>query len=279
MRFFVKFLLFLQTEMTRPEPYGWYHLLWIGLTVFTIALLFLLRKHWGEKQLKWVLGIFGIIAALTELLKQISWSFQWDPATQTAIWDYQWYAAPFQLCSTPIYLALLCLFLKKRKLYDCCLSYLAFVTILGGLLTVLIPTSCFCSDVLVNIHTMWLHCGSFVVSVYLLMSGAVKLERRSWVHGICVFFVLAAIALTLNIGVYHSGVLGGEDFNMFYISPYFLSVLPVFDAIQQAVPYPVFLGLYLVALTLGSLVVFFVARTFAYGVKKYKQRTYASANN
>jgi len=278
MNFFVKFLLFLQTEMTRPEPYGWYHLLWIGLTVLTIALLFLLRKHWGEKQLKWVLGIFGIIAALTELLKQISWSFQWDAATQTAIWDYQWYAAPFQLCSTPIYLALLCLFLKKGKFRNACLSYLAFVTVLGGLMTILIPDSCFCRDTLVNIHTMWLHCGSFVLAVYLLMSGAVKPERRSWMRGVTVFFIMAAIALALNIGVYHSSVLGDESFNMFYISPYFISVLPVFDAIQQAVPYPVFLGLYLVALTLGSLVVFLIAKAFAYGVKKYKQRVYVPAN-
>lgn len=278
MNFFIKFLLFLQTEMTTPEPYGWYHLLWIGLTVLALAFLFLLRKHWGEKQLKWVLGIYSIIAALTELLKQISWSFEWDAATQIAIWDYQWYAAPFQLCSTPIYIGLLSLFLKKEKFRDSCVAYLALVTIIGGLMTIIIPGSCFCGDVLVNIHTMWLHCGSFVLSVYLLMSGAVKLEKRTWVRGVTVFFVMAAIALALNLGVYHSGVLGDEEFNMFYISPYFISVLPVFDAIQQAVPYPMFLGLYLLALTLGSLVVFWVAKTFAYGVKKYKQRVTVPAN-
>lgn len=278
MNFFIKFLLFLQTEMPTPTPYGWYHFLWIGLTVFAIALLFLLRKHGGEKQLKWVLGIYGSIAALTELLKQISWSFQWDPVTQSAIWDYQWYAAPFQLCSTPIYLSLLCLFLKKGKLRDSCLSYLSLVTILGGLMTILIPTSCFCGDVLVNIHTMWLHCGCFVLAVYLLMSGTVKLQRQSWVRGLMVFFVMAAIALALNLGVYHSGALGDESFNMFYISPYFISVLPVFDAIQQAVPYPVFLVLYLVAITLGGLVVFLAAKAIAQGVKKYKLRVIEPAN-
>ena len=278
MNFFIKFLLFLQTEMTTPEPYGWYHLMWLGFTVLALVLLILLRKHQGEKQLKWVLGIYGIVAALTELLKQISWSFQWDAVTQTAIWDYQWYAAPFQLCSTPIYMALLSLFLKKGKFRGYTLSYLAFITIIGGLMTILVPTSCFCGDVLVNIHTMWLHCGSFVLAVYLLMSGAVKLEKKNWLRGAAVFFVMVSIALALNFGVYHSGVLGDENFNMFYISPYFISVLPVFDAIQQAVPYPVFLGLYLVALTLGGLVVYLAARGFAYGVKKYKQRVAVPAN-
>ena len=278
MNVIVKFLLFLQTEMTRPEPYGWYHWLWIGLTVCAITGLFLLRKHWGEKQLKWVLLIYGGVAALTELLKQVSWSFVWDEALQVGSWDYQWYAAPFQLCSTPIYISLLSLCLKKGKLRESCLSYLAFITAIGGLMTIVIPDSCFCRDILVNIHTMWLHCGSFVVAVYLLMSGAVKLEKSSLLRAVTVFLVMAGIALALNLGVYHSGVLVGEEFNMFYISPYFISVLPVFDTIQQAVPYPVFLGLYLVALTLGGSVVFLTARGLAYGVKKYKQRVLIPAN-
>lgn len=278
MGFFVKVLLFLQTEMTRPEPYGWYHWLWIALTVCAIVSLLLLRKHWGEKQLKWVLGVYGVVALVTELLKQISWSFTWDTAAQVGIWDYQWYAAPFQLCSTPIYVSVLCLFLKEGKLRQSLLSYLSFIAIIGGLMTILIPDSCFCGDVLVNIHTMWLHCGSFVLAVYLLMSGAVKLEKSSYTRGVTVFLIMAGIALALNLGVYHSGVLGGEEFNMFYISPYFISVLPVFDAIQQAVPYPVFLGLYLIALTLGGLVVFLAAKALAHGVKKYNQRAAMPAN-
>lgn len=278
MNFFVKFLLLLQTEMTTPEPYGWFHWLWIGLTVGTIVLLFLLRKQWGERQMKWVLLIYGIIAAVMELLKQVSWSFGWDEALQAGFWDYQWYAAPFQLCSTPIYIAILGACLKKGTLRESCLSYLAFITIIGGLMTILIPDSCFCRDILVNIHTMWLHCGSFVVAVYLLMSGAVKLERSSLIRAITVFLVMAGIALAMNFGVYHSGLLGDETFNMFYISPYFISVLPVFDAIQQAVPYPVFLGLYLIALSLGGLVIMLVSKAFAYGVKKYKQRAAMPAN-
>ena len=278
MNWFIKFLLFLQSEMTTPKPYGWYHLMWIGLTVLALVVLYLTRKHWGERQQKWVLGIYGFVAATTELLKQISWSFEWTSATQTAIWDYQWYAAPFQFCSTPIYLSLLCFFLKKGKLRDGCLACLSMFTILGGLMTLLIPDSCFCSDTLANIHTMWLHCGGFVLSMYLLMSGAVKPEMQTWVRGVKVFLALVAIALALNLGVYNSGILGEETFNMFYISPYFISVLPIFDAIQQAVPYPVFLALYIVGLTLGSLVIFLVAKAIAHGVKKYKQRVCEPVN-
>ena len=99
------------------------------------------------------------------------------------------------------------LFLKENKIRDALLSYLAYVTILGGGLTILIPTSCFTSDILINIHTMWLHCGSFVVSVYLLMSGRVKLNIQNVKKSLIVFLIFVGIALSLNIGIYNSGIL------------------------------------------------------------------------
>lgn len=269
MNSFENFLTLLQTKMERPLPYGWYHWLWLGLTAATLVILILLRKHNGEKQLKWFLAIYGIVAAITELLKQLSWSFSWDGG---AVWDYQWYAAPFQLCSTPIYLSLICLFLKRGKLRNSLLSYLSLVSIIGGFMTIILPHSCFCSDILANVHTMWLHCGSFVLGVYLLMSGNVQLTKQSWLRAAMVFLILAATALAMNIGVYQSGILNGETFNMFYISPYFESVLPVFIDIQKAVPYPIFLGLYLIAVLLGSGLVFWLAKGITAEINKCKQR-------
>ena len=56
--------------------------------------------------------------------------------------------------------------MKKGKVRDSLLSYMAFITILGSIATIIIPDSCFVSDILINIHTMWLHCGSLVVSIW-----------------------------------------------------------------------------------------------------------------
>ena len=260
MKAFQKVLFALQADMQNPTPYGWYHWLWIVLGVVAVALLYSQRRHAGEKQLTWVLGVYGGVALLTELLKQLSWTLSVNESTGFLVLDYQWYAAPFQLCTTPIYVSLLCLLLKKGKLREHLLSYLAFITISGGLMTMLIPTSCFTSDILVNIHTMWLHCGSLVVSVYLLMSKTVPVTLKSLRYAAVTFLCTAGIALLLNVVIYHSGFLDGETFNMFYISPYFISELPVFSTIQQAVPYPVFLAAYLIALLLGSGIVYAVAR-------------------
>ena len=260
MNLFEKFLYLLQGEMTEPTAFGWFHIMWLIFMVIAIVILFFRRKKHNDKQLKVILGTYGIVALVLELLKQLIWTFNYDPVTKLITWDYEWYAFPFQLCTTPIYVSLICLFMKKGKLRNSLLSYMAFITILGSISTILLPDSCLVSDILVNIHTMWLHLGSFVVSVYLLMSEEVKVNLKSFKRAIIVFLIFVVMAQVLNIGVYNSGILNGETFNMFYISPYFNSTLPVFDVIQPAVPYLLYLLVYIVALSLGGMIIFGIAK-------------------
>lgn len=268
MNLFEKFIYSFTGEMTTPVPWGWFHIMWICLTIGAIFLLFLLRKKYNDKQLKIVLGTYGIIALVLELLKQIMWSMSFDPQTNIVTWSYEWYAAPFQLCTTPIYVTLICLFLKKNKLRDSLLSYIAFVTILGSIMTILIPDSCFTSDILVNIHTMFLHCGSLVVSVFILMNKEIEIKFKSLVNAFFIFLSFVFIAELLNVVIYNSGILDGQSFNMFYISPYFVTHLPVYNFIQENVPFIVYLLFYIASIFLGSLVVFGVCSLIKWFKKK-----------
>lgn len=260
MNFFERALYFLQTDMETPIPYGWFHFMWIGLSILLILVLYKRKTYHSDKQLKVVLGVYGIIAFILELLKQLSWSFNYDPVTNLVSWSYEWYAAPFQLCTTPIFISIICLFLKKGETRNSLLSYMAFITILGSIMTAIIPDSCFTSDILVNIHTMWLHFGSLVVSVYLLTSEEVTLNKKNLINSILVFLMFVAMAEILNIGIYHTGILNGETFNMFYISPYFESVLPVYNTVQASVPFIVYLLFYIVTISLGGVIVYGVSK-------------------
>jgi len=260
MMMFKDILDILQTEIKTPIPYGAFHLIWLFCALLIIVVLYYKRKNNCEKQLKLILGIYGIIAFVLEFLKQIIWSVEYDTLTNSFLWDYQWYAFPFQLCTTPIYVCLISLFLKKNKVRDALLSYMAFTTILGSISSALLPDSLFVSDLLVDIHTMCLHLGSLVVSVYLLMSKEVVTTKKSFINSIIVFSIFILIANILNIIIYNSGILNGESFNMFYISPYFESSLPIFDEIQANVPYPIFLISYIVILTLGSYIIYNIAK-------------------
>lgn len=262
MNLFKSFINLLQKEMTTPKAYGIFHFSCIGIMTLLILILYLKRKKANERQLKIVLLSYGFIALILELLKQLSWSVAIDPALNTITWDYQWYAFPFQLCTTPIIACIIAAFLKPSKVRTSLLSYISFVTILGSISTILLPDSCFTSDILVNIHTMFLHLGSFIVSIYLLFTKNVKVNFHNLLTAILSFLMFCLIAYIMNISIYHSGILDGETFNMFYISPYFESSLPVFVDIQKVVPHSLFLFIYICAISLGATTIFFISKLF-----------------
>ena len=107
-----------------------------------------------------------------------------------------------------------------------------------------------------------------MVSIYLIMSGAIKINKENFKNGFKVFLIFVLIAEILNIFIYNSGVLNGETFNMFYISPYFISTLPVFDAIQQNVSFVIYLLIYIIAIFIGSLIVYGIVSLFNKNKKK-----------
>jgi hypothetical protein len=259
MNYFEKLLYLLQGEMNTPKVFGLFHCFWIILSIIFIIILYNKKNKYGENKLKVVLGVYGIIALILEILKQLIWSFNYNQITNIIKWDYEWYSFPFQLCTTPIYVSLICLFLKKSNIRKSLLSYLAYITILGSITTIIMPTSCFVSDILVNIHTMWLHCGSLVVSVYLLISGEVEINIKNLMKAIIVFLFILLIAILLNVIIYNSGILNGETFNMFYISPYFESTLPIFNIIWKNVPYIIFLLIYISSIGLGGYLIYFIS--------------------
>lgn len=260
MNIFEKFIYSLQRTMIEPEAFGWFHLLWIAIAFITIFILYKLKNKYSEKQLKWVIGIYGIIAFILELAKQISWSFNYDEVAKVITWNYEWYSFPFQLCTTPIFVCIICLFLKNNSIRKALFSYLAFTTIWGSIMTMVMPDTCLVDEILINIHTMWLHCGSFVVSVYLLMTKEVELNIKNLIRAILVFVIFVGIAQLLNIGIYNLGVLNGETFDMFYISPYFETTLPVFSTLRKLFPYGIYLLLYIIVLSIGSSVIYFISK-------------------
>lgn len=118
---------------------------------------------------------------------------------------------------------------------------------------------------------MWLHCGSFVVSVYLLMTGVVKIEKQNLKNAIKVFLVFVLLAEILNISVYNSGILKGETFNMFYISPYFITHLPIFNTIQENAPFIIYLFIYILAISIGATLVYYIASFVKFNKIKNKK--------
>lgn len=246
----------LDVSMEKPVPYGWFHLLWLALTVAaTVFLCVRCRKAGEEKVRRLVLGV-TVTVLLLELYKQFNYSFSYENGIT---FDYQWYAFPFQFCSTPMYVGLLAGLTKKGKLHEAANAYLATYAVFAGVCVMLYPTTVFISTIGINIQTMFCHGSMIVVGVYLLCSGCVKLEHKTILKAIPVFTVCVGLACVMNELAYRTGLLERETFDMFFISPYGTPSLPVYSLVQATVPFPWCLVIYIAAFTLAAYLMLLIA--------------------
>ncbi len=257
MEFWGRLLQVLDARMEEPKMFGWFHLLFFALSIIGGVLLCLFRKGDNEKfARKWLL-ITAIISIVLEVYKQINYTFQYDGSVITG--DFQWYAFPFQFCSTPMYLSLLAALVKNKKVHDALCAYLATFALFAGLCVMFYPPQVFITTIGINIQTMICHGFMISMGIYLLGSEYVKLEHKTILKAIPVFAVCIALACVMNEIAYFSGLLENETFNMFYISPHCEPSLPVYSLVQQVVPFPWCLIIYIAAFSLASYLILLIA--------------------
>ena len=80
--------------------------------------------------------ITALVVILLEIYKQINYTFSYEGAIT---FDYQWYAFPFQFCSTPMYVGLLVGLFRKGKIHDALCAYLATYAVFAGLCVMIYP--------------------------------------------------------------------------------------------------------------------------------------------
>jgi hypothetical protein len=256
MAFVGKLLEILDSAMTTPVSYGWFHLLFFGASV---ALGILLCKYAKptEKNVNRLLLITSVLSIVLEIYKQVNYTFSYDGRMITA--DYQWYAFPFQFCSTPMYVGLLAAILRKGKVYDCLCTYLGTYALFGGLAVMFYPEQVFIDTIGINIQTMVCHGSMVTVGIYLLGSRYIKPEHKTILKAIPVFAGLVALAAIFNEIAYMTGLLESETFNMFFISPHCEGTLPVYSLVQGVVPFPWCMIIYVLIFSLAAYIMLLLA--------------------
>ncbi|MBQ3252574.1 MAG: YwaF family protein [Oscillospiraceae bacterium] len=260
MIFFEKILRILDTQMTRPTLFGWFHLMWIALVILgSLGLCWLHKKK--APSVPGVLLAVSVLVAVLEIYKQINYSFSYSDGIK---FDYQWYAFPFQFCSTPMYIGLLAGIIRKGKLHDALCAYLATFSVFAGVCVTVYPGDVFIGTVGINIQTMICHGSMICMGVYLFYSGHVKVRMKTLLQATAVFAVCVALAALMNEIAYASGLLEREVFNMFFISPHCAPSLPVYSAVQNALAFPWCLAVYILAFTVAAAWILLIAA----GVRK-----------
>ena len=268
MTFWQSVLAFLDSSMETPTGFGWFHLLWIAISFLALIPLLRFPKEQGPDHIRRVVLITAIVVILLEIYKQINYSFSYADGI---VFDYQWYAFPFQFCSTPMYIGLLAGLIKKGKVHESLCAYLATYAVFAGTAVMIYPGDVFIDTIGINIQTMICHGSMITMGIYLYATGHVKLSHKTILKAIPVFAVTVGLALIMNEVFYKTGLIGDEAFNMFYISPYFENSLPIYSEVHKAVPAPWNILIYIAGFTAAAYVILLLAMGIGALVRKLRR--------
>ncbi len=237
----------------RPQPYGIFHLTFVVLSlVVIVALCYLMRKH-RDRAFRIVLFSLGTALLLSEVYKQLY--YLWAVGGE----GYDWYIFPFQLCSIPMYLAIVIGCMKKNRVRDALCEYMVSIGFLGGIMAYVEPSGILNGCYFTLIHSCIWHALLIFMALYILFTDN---ACRRLGHYKCALIVLCGVVLSataLNV-IFRSK----PDFNMCYISPFYntpLAVFSTFDQILQGAlgQYPgriLSILIYLLGLCLGGAMVY-----------------------
>ena len=244
----------LNGTMETPKTFGWFHIMCFAIMIAICAVIIIFRKRISQKAVNITLIVTGAVFILLELYKQLVMTYDSNGLTEVL-----WYIFPFQFCSTPMYLAVIAGILRKGKVYECLTSYLASFGLIAGTLVMIIPGNVFIETIGINIQTMIVHGGMVVIGVLLWATKTVEANWKTLLKAGIIFAIMSSIAYIMNVIWHFTGPVDEHSFNMFYISMWDESALPVLQDIQKVVPHIVFLLIYLIGFVLcAAIVIYFV---------------------
>lgn len=233
-----QFLEFLDMKMKTPIAYetfssSWFHYLFLIIMFVLMYFGIKYARTHSIKDVKKALFVIGLFMIILEIYKQVIFTYEAN--------SYQWYAFPFQFCSTPMYLFILIGLTKNEKIETYLLSFLATYGFFAGIAVMLYPATVFVETIGINIQTMVHHGSMAIVGISLLLS-KVSFSLKTMLRAMTTFSVLVVIAITLNS--VHNLLIQEGTFNMFFINYKYNSDLPVLSLIEPHVPHYLFVVIY-----------------------------------
>ena len=256
MNAFERFVFLLQREIETPACYGAYHLFCLTAVIALTVFLCLRFRDAEERTVRRILLAAWLCMVVAEGYKQLVFSM--GVTDGIAEWGYTWYAFPYQFCSTPIYILPFAIF-GNGRVKEAALAYMMTFSLFGGLAVMVYPGDVFMYLLGVDVQTMLHHGLQVVLGIYLAVHRRRTLGPRHFFTAVPFFLAAVALALILDVAVYHALAAGGGEvptFNMFFISPYFDCTLPLVGLVYAVMPYPVFLLVYLFGFTLAAAIVY-----------------------
>ncbi|MBE7075525.1 MAG: hypothetical protein E7375_00450 [Clostridiales bacterium] len=240
-------------EMQTPQAYGTFHLLFtfIGLAV-VILLAFLLRKL-NDKQNRIFLLFIGLFLILTEIYKQLFYYYVIGNG------NYVWWIFPFQLCSVPMYLCIVCGLCKNEKFNKYLYDFMFAFNFFGGIITFIEPSGINHPYLMLTLHAYVWHMLLIFLGFYLYFSKRACVSWKGYLKGLSVLGVSVVVAQIIN-----ACLKGIDGANMFYISPYVGNQLVFFKDFYSHNGWLANMCLYLFGLVLAGAIIFYIGYLIRY---------------
>ena len=240
-----------------PELYGTFHIISLIISFIVCILAFIFAKKRSDKKDAIVVFVVSLFLCSTEVWKQVT-------RIVANNGKYPFSIFPFQLCSIPMFLGLIPIFLKEGKVKDTIYKYITLTGILGGVTMLLVPMVIFTSYIYFTIHSIVWHLALTSQGIYLARSRKYGVNiAEDVVPTIPILAIVITIAVILNATPY--------GFNLISLSTRFVNEPAILDAIYQRVSYPIYVAIVFLGLTAGFFVLDFIFYLFRKlrGVKKH----------
>ena len=247
-----EFLHFLQGEMDTPGVFSWFHFLMLIPIIALTVLISIFFKDAKEKTYKRILLIFWIILVVLEIFKQILKAFHYG---NPSYWEYSVRDFPFSICSMILYFTPIIIFLDKEKhpiIVDTAVGYLCLISLFMGVLVCLYTDMVMSRLIYINVQSLIHHGTQVILGVYIFVWNRKTINIKVTFKTLIAFAITAVIAIIINVSFYPHFI------NMFFITPMYITNLPVGNIIQEKAGYAVYLILFIIAVTLVMYLTYFV---------------------
>ena len=252
-------------EMTPPPAYGLFHLSFTFIGIAICIFLSWKLRNLSERGHKTVLGCVGFFLLLTEIYKQLFYYFYMSDNS------YVWWIFPFQLCSVPMYLCIIAIFLKPSPLRNGIYGFMTTYNLLGGIMAFIEPSGITHGYWTLTLHAYIWHMLLIFIGIYLIASNHFAKTRKDYLHATVTFLVLCCVAFSINV-IFHD--VSDGTINMFFVGPS-NSTLAVFKDIAEKFGWYVSTALYIPTVMLGAFLVYLPAHIYA--KKKQSKQTEPSS--
>lgn len=227
-------------SMKTPHLYGWFHILFLLLTIGTTIYLCLFYRDASTRTMKIICIVCEVILVVLEIIKQFVNSYE------NGVFKYDWSSFPFQFCETPMYVLPVIAINKNKKVQDVLIAYMGTFAMFAGLCIMICPITVLNSSIFSNIRALVQHGIQVVIGIYLMAWNRKNYTIRNFLYSVFLFMGLCCVAITINFIVEAET---GAEMSMFYLTKYHESAILFVRVIKPYVPFVVYVLAYVVGFT------------------------------